>query len=155
MKDINKILVVCTGNSCRSVMAEGYLVKRLEETGIKASVMSAGTGTMPGFKPTEETIIVMKEHGVDVSGYTSSSLNKAYVDNADVILVMSRGHREHVLNLSPDEDSKIYYLRDFSSGADQKGNQIADPIGRPIEFYREVFKIIEESIEGFIKWIKE
>ena len=155
MKLIKKILIVCTGNSCRSIMAEGYIVKRFKELGIEAKVMSAGTGTTAGMKPTEETIEVMKEHGIDVSGYISSVLNKTHIDEANIILTMEPYHKEKVLNLAPDAKNKVYLLRQFSSEKKHNNLFISDPIGRPIEFYKEVFKVIKDSIEGFLKWIKE
>jgi protein-tyrosine-phosphatase len=156
MKQIKKILIICTGNSCRSIMAEGYLVKRFRDMGINDTVtISSGTAAIPGLKPTREAIEVMKEHGVDVSGYISSSLNRMHIENADAILAMEPRHIEIALDMVPEAKKKIYLLRKFSSEADRAPDSIADPIGRPIEFYREIFEIIENSIEGFLKWLKK
>lgn len=156
MKNIKRILTVCTGNSCRSIMAEGYLIKRLNDIGIKdAMIISSGTGAVPGLRPTKETIEVMKGEGIDVEGYMSSSLSKTNIDNADAILVMTPEHKKRVLSFSPEAKDKTYLLREFSSEAERSKDYIEDPIGRPIEFYREVLTIIKDSIEGFIKWIEE
>ena len=155
MKEIKKILLVCTGNSCRSIMAEGYLVKRLKELGIKADVMSAGTNAAPGLKPTEEAVQVTKENGIDISEYTSSRLNKVQIDAADIILVMSRHHRDDALNLEPEAKNKIRFLREFSLEKTRRTDTIDDPIGKPVRTYREIFEIIKDSIEGFLKWLKK
>lgn len=137
-------------------MAEGYLVKRLKDEGIEGtSVFSAGTFATPGLKPTDETIKIMKENGVDVSGHLSSLLNKAHIDTADIILLVEPYHKEKILDLLPDADDKIYYLRRFASEVNRKKDRIEDPIGKPIEFYREVFDIIQDSVEGLLEWLME
>src|SRR4030042_4467282 len=102
MNPVKNVLMVCSGNSCRSTMAEGYLVKRLKDLGIKdISVISSGTGAVPGLRPTNEAIQVMAAHGIDISGYASSVLNKMDQDNDDIILVMEPIHKEIILNLVP------------------------------------------------------
>ena len=156
MKNIKKILIVCTGNSCRSIMTEGYLVKRLKEKGIKNTLITSfGTGAVPGFKPTQETVKVMREDGIDVSGYISSDLSKSHIESADIILVMTPAHKNKILSITPKAKDKIYLLREFSSEKNRKDNSIDDPIGRSYEFYKEIFEIIKNSIEGFLKWLNE
>lgn len=137
-------------------MAEGYLVKRLKDIGKdNAIVISSGTGAVPGLKPTEEAIQVMKEHGIDVSKYVSSSLSKTHIENADIILVMEPRHKDRILGMAPEAKNKTYLLREFSSDRNRPHNSVHDPIGRQVEFYREIFEVIKDSIEGFLKWLKE
>ena len=88
-------------------MAEGYLVKRLRDIGAEdAIVISSGTGAIPGLRPTQETVEVMKENGVDVSGYVSSTLSKASIENADVVLTMEPRHTDRVLSMVPKAKNK-------------------------------------------------
>ena len=97
----------------------------------------------------------MQEQKIDVSGYISSNLNKAYIERAEAILTMEPRHKDRILSIVPEAKNKTYLLREFSLEKDRKSNSIDDPIGKSLEFYREIFKIIKDSIEGFIKWIKE
>ncbi len=140
-------------------MAEGCLSKTLNDSGINdVIVISAGTRAVSGFKPTEETIQVARENGLDVSGYVSSKLSREHIEKADVILVMAKMHEDAILEMMPAAKSKIRFLREFSSESsanDKKKNSIADPIGMPISFYREIFEIIKNSVEGFKKWLKK
>ena len=121
-------------------MAEGYLVKRFKDIGINdVIIMSSGTGAIPGLKPTKEAIQVMKEQGIDVSGYISSSLSKMHIQSADAVLAMEPRHKDRALDMAPEAKDKIYLLREFSSEETGKTSFISDPIGRPVEFYREIF----------------
>lgn len=135
-------------------MAEGYLKRRLKELGKEILVESTGTGTISGFKPSDEAIESMKEIGIDVSGYESSALARETIDKADIILVMAPMHREAIMGMAPDAKDKIFYLREFAKEG-SLNKIIPDPIGRPIEFYREILGVIKESLEGFLKWLED
>ncbi len=137
-------------------MAEGCLSKKLNDISLDdVIVISAGTGTASGRKPTDETIQVAKEHGIDVSGYISSGMSRTHIESADIILVMAEMHKNAILRGMPSTKDKIRFLREFSSEKDRTKNSIADPIGMPIGFYREVFEIIKDSVEGFVKWLEK
>lgn len=150
---IKNILIVCTGNSCRSVMAEGYLKKRMKESGIHAAVSSAGTATFHGLGPSKETIEVMNKIGLDVSNHKAVPLTADIIKRSDVILVMEDHHREMVLNIDPSKADSTFFLRDFDQ--DRTEDFIPDPIGMGKPFYEMVLNIIIRSSEGFIKWMQK
>ncbi|KJJ83751.1 protein-tyrosine-phosphatase [Candidatus Omnitrophus magneticus] len=149
MVNFKNILFVCTGNSCRSIMAEAYFNKRVEEKGLCVKSKSAGTFGIYGLKPSFETIEVLKEEKIDFYDYFSKPLTKDLVDWADIILVMTAEHREGVLAIAPNAKEKIIFLGKFRKN--QGDVSIPDPIGRSLSFYRVTLNIIKQSIEGLLE----
>jgi len=136
-------------------MAEGYLARRLKDIGREdIRVISAGTSAIDGLSPSQEAIQVMKEHGIDISGYRSSQLSKERIEKADIILTMEERHNDAILQIDPSSTQKIRLLRSFSQKQKDENN-IKDPIGMPVEFYREALTIIKDSVEGFLVWLQK
>jgi protein-tyrosine phosphatase len=148
------ILLVCTGNTCRSPMAECMLrhhlaealettPEDLEERGV--IVMSAGIAAMSGGRSTPEAVQAMAERGLDLSQHESQPLSDRLVRYADLILTMTRGHREAIRSQWLDAAERTRLLcRDQSD--------VADPIGGPQELYTRCAAQIDSQLK---LWVRE
>jgi len=151
MSSIKSVLFVCTGNSCRSIMAEGLLKKYLKDIGKSGvEVHSAGIRALDGLSPTRETIEVMKDQGIDVSGYRSKNLSDEMIENADLILTMEDIHKNDVIDRMPEAVVKTHLLKEFGKAdidVHPEGFDIPDPIGRPVKDYKSSVNMIKKEIE--------
>ena len=151
---MKKILFVCTGNSCRSVMAQGLLrhaMKKKERSDVQ--VLSAGVGTSGGIGPTLETVEVMSSLGIDVSTHIGQPVTRELVRHADAIFCMEEFHREWILSKFPEAEKKTYLLKSFQASQPLQDVNIPDPIGQPKEVYESCLMTIQDGVEKIIRWL--
>jgi protein-tyrosine phosphatase len=157
------ILVVCTGNVCRSPMAEGFLRAALEERLGEAApaVTSAGTAGWDGSGAMDESIRAARERGVDIGTHLARRLEPRMVDDADLVVCMAADHREAVVRARPDAEAKTFTIKELvdlleasaaegplqarlvaaaaaRNGSPPTAEDVRDPLGDPIGGYREV-----------------
>ena len=155
MPQKKKILFVCTGNSCRSVMAEGLLRQMLLQQGrADVQVISAGTNTLPGMGPTLETIQVMAEQGVDISSHVSQQLTPDLVRHADIIFCMEDFHLEQILAVNPEAESKAHLFKTFQNPASASDPNVPDPIGQPRQVYEACSRLIQDGVKRIVEWLE-
>lgn len=124
------ILIVCTGNICRSPLAEQLLQARLDAAGIPATAHSAGTRAMVGHAMTPESAALSTTYGGPPTAHQARQLTESLIANADLILTATREHRSEVVSLHPRAARYTYTLNQFARLA-----AAVDPVETPFHEY--------------------
>jgi len=150
MSDKYTILFVCTGNTCRSPMAEGALRTLLErERPGKPVVMSAGIAAATGFPATMFAIEAARIWDCDLSHHRSQPLEPRLIEQSDLILCMAPEHLAEVLRQVPSARNKTFLFKNFPDGR-KYGETVEDPIGQALERYNQTFIEIGEYLGKFL-----
>lgn len=137
---------MCSGNTCRSPLAEGIANKLLAGRE-DIEVASAGTSAFEGSPASENSLQVAARHDIDISAHRSRLLNRKRVEGADLIVTMATGHRETIAELAPDALGRTYLLTDF---CDEHSGDIADPVGGGIDTYERTYMMIRRCVETLV-----
>jgi glycine hydroxymethyltransferase len=148
------VLFVCTGNVCRSPMAEGLFRQAVRGRG-EYRVLSAGLGALEGQPPSPYAVQAVKELGIDISGQRSRMLTPDLVNHADYIFGMTHSHIDTVMMLYPFAAEKTFLLREFDETLDQFEKDISDPIGGSYDIYLNCRDQIEQGIPSLLRFIEQ
>lgn len=171
-----KIVFVCTGNLCRSPMAEGLLRHALRERGCDGiETSSVGTWAYYGRPATDEAIATLQERGIDISGHSSRPVEIDEFRAADLIVAMTSVHVREITNLAPDLADRIVMMKELREihservGPDatredkaralltgqrperRRDLDVDDPMGMPIGAYERCVGELQEGVEVLVK----
>src|SRR6266446_9254680 len=148
------ILFVCTGNVCRSPMAEGIFRQAIRNRA-DFRVVSAGLGAMDGQPPSPYAVQAVRELGIDISSQHSRMLTAELVQQADYIFGMTHSHIDTVMLLYPQAAEKTFLLRDFDETLDIFEKDISDPIGGSYDVYLSCRDQIEQGLPSLLRFLEQ
>lgn len=140
-----RLLFVCTGNTCRSPLAEAIARNIAIARGLPdVEVSSAGISAAQGMPASDGALLVGMERRLDLGSHRAELLTRALVDEADLVLTMGESHLDRVLSLGG--DGKAFLLTEYASNG-AVARPISDPIGAGLDVYRQTADELEAEIE--------
>ena len=141
-----ELIFVCSGNICRSSMAEGLArhiwAERFGAAG-DLKISSAGIAAWPGDPATPEAVFALRAKGIDIDAHRARQLTAEIADNAGLILVMTKQHKEHIIKNFPKSAGKVFLLAEFAGKGEK---DVDDPYGGPLKTYQRCAERIEPLV---------
>jgi len=149
------VLFICTGNTCRSPMAEGLFRKAVRDRK-DFTVGSAGVAARKGTPANAETVAVLRKQGVELKDFASRPLTEKILAEATHVFAMTRGHLQMLETAFPNHSDKYYLTCEFADiPGEGVGIDVPDPIGMGRRAYEEVASLLETAIPTIIAYIDQ
>ena len=147
---MKRVLLVCTGNICRTPIAVGLLQKTLADKGVDGvEIQSTGIAALVDWPAEPLVHEALKPFGAEVSGHRAQMISEELIQWADCILVMTHEHRDFISSMAPEAIEKVWLLGAYGPG-DDPDRGIPDPYGGSAFHYRACAVEIQEALNGFL-----
>lgn len=145
------VLFICTGNTCRSPMAEALFRERMgHDTDWLAQ--SAGMYAAEGAPASPEAIETLRQIGIDLTSHCSRPLTNEMAFSADLIVTMTAGHRDELLDYLPELGHKVFLIKSF--GTSRVAADVSDPFGGSLNVYRKTRDEIDQALSDLILFLR-
>ena len=134
------VLFVCSGNTCRSPLAQAIFSRKAREAGLHIRFLSAGTSAVEGDRASVHARTVAKEKGLDLDSHVAATVSLQHVVQADVILTMRDEQKAEMLARFPEVEGKVSVIGEY---LDDPGHEVPDPFGKSLDEYRKTAATIE------------
>lgn len=145
------LLFVCTGNTCRSCMAEAIAKDEAKKRNMDINIASAGIYAFPGQKASTNAVKAMMEMDLDLSCHTAAAINLELMKKSDLILTMTSSHKKELISLYSEFSNKIHTLMEYVG----ENGEVSDPFGGDIEIYRKCAAQLKGAMEKLFLKLKE
>ncbi len=153
-----KILVVCTGNTCRSPMAEALIKTFFSEGGRQVEVSSAGLHALEDQPASQYALEAVREYGADLAGHKARKVTREMIERAQLILSMTVGQKNNLIQMFPGVQDKVYTLKEFAyidvKNEEVKMLDIPDPFGMSLDAYKNCCREIHAVLQRVCKRIE-
>lgn len=146
---MKKIMFICTGNICRSAMADALMKKLAKDSNKDIEVYSCGIFAEDGDMPTFNAVEAIKEYDVDLKLHRATNIRNSKIEDMDIILCATVSHKNNVINMYPNLKDKIFTIKEYAD-YDKNDLDISDPWGYDIETYRFCASTISKCLNKII-----
>ncbi|MFC5051718.1 hypothetical protein ACFPK9_14035 [Rubritalea spongiae] len=154
MNSEKRVLFVCTGNTCRSPMAEGFFRKAAEGNEKLVALGSAGVAAYDGDTISPDTQNELAQRGAALENFRSRSVTEQMLEDATHVFAMTNSHLAMLTDAFPDHAAKCYLVCDFIEINGKSGLDVPDPIGMGPRAYKQVGELFEHAIPSLIAFME-